>query len=112
MLLLDNITNDPKQIMRLVVSGYETAEFYIEYKPNQYGWFFTLTWQDFTVTNQRITASPNFLRQYKKILPFGLLCSTNNNTDPLTQDSFLTNCKIYYLDSDDVDETELVIYGV
>lgn len=111
MRLLDNITQDPKQVMYINIINYDAAKFTIWYKPQQFGWFYDLEWGSFATYNQRIVVSTNFTRQYKNILPFGLLCITDNQTDPIFQESFTTNCQIYVLDTADIEYLEATFYG-
>jgi len=111
MKLLDNITDDPKQTMFLVIEGYDTAKLELFWRPNQIGWFFNLTWQNFSVYNQRITTSPNILRQYKNLLPFGLLVSTNSKVDPIVQQAFVESNSMYLMDSTDVALVESTYFG-
>lgn len=108
---IDTISNDPRQITYLVIPGYETARFDLEYKPNQYSWFFTLQWQDVYISNQRLVTSPNILSQYSKFIPFGIFCDSSNGNDPLTVTAFQDYCKLYLLTSAEVLTVEQVFYG-
>lgn len=97
--------------MKLVISGYETATLDLEWKPNQYGWFISVAWQDFSVSNVRLTCMPNILRQWKKILPFGLSCQSTNKVEPVTDTALTDYCKLYLLDASDVLAAEQLFYG-
>lgn len=111
MIEINAITNDPRQIMSIVIQGYDNATFSLEFKPNQYSWYFSLSWQTFSVNNMRVTTSPNMLRQWKNILPFGLACLSNPLVDPSTLEAFTTYSKIYLLSSSEILDVEADFYG-
>ena len=73
------------------------------YKPLQIGWFCSVTYLDFKVTNLRVGNSLNILTQFKNLIPFGLACFTNQGQDPLFQQDFLAgNATLCLLDAADV----------
>jgi hypothetical protein len=112
MLLINEITDEPRQQHLLTVDGYGYATLLLEWRPEQYGWFFTLSWGTFQTTNERVTASQNILRQYQNILPFGVAVNTTNLQDPMTQDAFLTGvASLYLLNADDAAYVETARYG-
>jgi len=111
MLKITEINDDPKQLIYLVIDGYEKAKLTLEFKPNQYAWFYSLEWQDFSTFNEQISNSPNILRQYRKILPFGLLIATDGGQDPMSVDAFTTTSGIYLLSADEINQIEADIYG-
>lgn len=90
MLQVLDITNAARQRMTLTLYNGEVAEIEIYYQPQQQGWFITeLNYGDtFTLKGVRITNSPNFLRQYKNFIPFGLACFSDNGRDPMLQQDF------------------------
>lgn len=112
MIYIDTISNEPKQTMQLVIDGYATATLTIEFKPNQYAWFYSLIWNDFATNQELMSNAPNLLRQYKNILPFGLLLNTTSGADPLSQDAFLTTSSLFLLSADEVLTVEEILYGV
>lgn len=112
MIYINAINDDAKQTMQLVIDGYATATLNVEFKPNQYAWFYTLSWNDFETSQELLSNSPNLLRQYKKILPFGLLLDTTGGQDPLSQDAFITTSSLYLLSAQEVLDIEEGLYGV
>lgn len=90
-----------KQKFNIQIPGYSNLLIYMEYKPLQHGWFMDLLWQDFSCSNERISNHPNLLRQFQNILPFGLLCSSYDETDPLFVDSWVTTHTLWVLDQSD-----------
>ena len=101
-----SLTDAPKQQFNALISGYDSATIYLEYKPQQYGWFMTVTWGTFVLSNERVSASPNLLRQFKDILPFGLMITGDESLDPSAIDSWVEKNQMYFLDAADVVEIE------
>ena len=59
-----------------------------------------------------LCCSPNILRQWKEILPFGIAITTADQTDPFDINDFTTGrVSMWLLDQADVAEIELVVYG-
>lgn len=108
---ITGITPEYKQKLTLTITNFGYADLTLYYKPNQFAWFFDLTWQDFSTTNQQLTMSPNILRQYRNILPFGILCINSEGLDPLVLESFNTDTQLYLLDPDEIEQYETVLYG-
>lgn len=77
----------------------------LRYVELQNGWFADIayTGTPFTLNGLRITQSPNMLRQWKNLIPFGLGCFTQNGQEPtLLQDFASGYAKLYVLSADDV----------
>ena len=85
MTIITGLTSQPKQQMTLQIQDGSQASFYLEYVPQQTGWFWSLTWNTLTINGSRLTAFPNILRQWKNILPFGTAVLTAGNVEPLNQ---------------------------
>jgi hypothetical protein len=111
MKLVEGLTSDPKQTIFLAIEGYDKAILSLEYKPNQYGWFYSLSWGTFTVDNIRVARDQNILRQFKNLIPFGIAIITVNGVDPVLPDEFLSNTSVYILTSDEVKIIEAAYYG-
>jgi hypothetical protein len=102
MFLINEITNESKQRHHLVISKYNNATLTLEFKPSQNGWFYSIEWQTFSVNNLRIVNSANILRQWVKIIPFGIGILTKSGQDPMTVDAFSSGeANLYLLTSDD-----------
>ena len=72
-------------------------EMTLEFKPLQYAWFMSLVWGDFVVSNLQVTMSPNILRQWKNIIPFGITVYSKLGIDPVTLEDFNTGTSIMYI---------------
>lgn len=111
MLKITEINNDPKQTLLLVIDGYAKAKLTLEFKPNQYSWFYNLEWQNFATFNEQVSNSPNILRQYRNILPFGIWIETDGGQDPMSIDAFTTTTGLYLLNKTEIEEVETIYYG-
>ena len=106
------ILNDsPKQTFKYNIDGYDAVEIYLEFKPQQYSWFFNLTWGTFKLFGERVAVSPNLLRQFKDLLPFGIMIEGENALDPFEIDSWINKNNFYFLTSDEVLTVESDTYG-
>ena len=85
MTIIGGLTGQPKQQMTLQIADGTQASFYLEYREQQTGWFWDLTWGVHTINGNRLTTFPNILRQWKNILPFGISVLTSGNVEPLNQ---------------------------
>ncbi len=106
--IIEDLDDSAKQDFKLNLEDGNTLECSIVFMPTQNNWFLTFTYKDRVVNNIRITNSPNFIRELKNLVPFGLGCSASNKFDPCAQDDFLTQrCKLFLLEGiDELDEME------
>ena len=103
MKLLDGFTDQPKQKTTIILADGTSTVLNLEYKPNQTGWFFDLSWQDFALNGQRLTSSPNILVQYENEISFGLMIICNGNAEPLNQTDLEDGAvQIYLLEGPDL----------
>jgi hypothetical protein len=111
MLRINEITDEPNQRHIVTIEGYENASLFLEFVPSQYSWFFSLVWGDFAIYTQRLTFNHNLLRQWKEILPFGIMVTTTNNLDPVTRDAFAQGvASLYVLTAADIEDMESYLY--
>ncbi len=85
---ITGISSQPKQQMSFVAEDGSQVSMYLEYRPQQLGWFANLTWGDWEVNGFRLVSSPNLLRQWRNIIPFGLAIISAKSTDPLNLADF------------------------
>lgn len=96
-----------KQQFRFTIDGYDSAEVYLEFKPQQYAWFMNLTWGEaFLLYQTRVVVSPNLLRQFKNIIPFGILIVGPDAIDPYSNDAWLNGWQFLVLDQSDFEDVE------
>lgn len=103
---IQQITDDSLQTQNLILPDGTVFTITLYFAPMQYGWFVRdLTYQTFEITNVRIVNSPNFLQQYRNIIPFGLACFSKNEREPSQQQDFSSGAsKIYVLTAAEVDQ--------
>lgn len=102
------VLNDlPKQSFRIAIENYDFAEITIEFSSTQYAWYFSLTWgETFQSKNDRIACSPNLLRQYSDLIPFGILIKGPDSIDPFSVKAWINGWEMYFLDSTDLIDVE------
>lgn len=104
---ITTLNDTSKQQFRFSIDGYDAAEIYLEFKPQQEGWFMNLIWGDvFTLNQTRVVVSPNLLRQFVNVLPFGITIVGPEAIDPFSIDAWLNGWEFYVLDQDDLDQVE------
>jgi hypothetical protein len=109
---ITGLTDQPKQQTGIVLNDGSRAVISLEYRANQLGWFYDITWGDFTLNGQRLVTAPNMLRQFRNKLPFGIAVVTTNNVEPLKQTDLSSGvATLYLLDSTDVADIETTVFG-
>jgi hypothetical protein len=106
--LIDSITSDANQEINVVLDNGTRIVLTIIYKTNQSGWFYSISYGSiFNVNNRRVVTSPNMLRAFRDILPFGLACATDDGSEPVFIDDFSTGrAKMYSLNETDIANVE------
>lgn len=103
---IETITNDALQNQTLTLENGTRFTIVIYFVDLQKGWFINeLTYGDFTLRGVRITNSPNFLHQFRNLIPFGLACFSKQNREPMLIDDFSSgNSAIYILNDSEITE--------
>lgn len=110
---ITTITNEPRQRHQLVLENNETADFRLYYSIRQQSWYFDISYKDFTATCLKVVLSPNTLRNFKRLIPFGIAFSTDGYTEPFQLDDFSSGrVQMYVLNKEDVQQIEQDIYLV
>lgn len=110
--LITSISDQPRQTMFLNLGDGTRATLSLTYSPMQLGWFADVSWDDTTINGLRVTSSPNILRQWRKVFPFGLAVFTKNLVEPLNQSDFaLEVANMYLLTPDEVLAEEADLYA-
>lgn len=111
MFKLTGFTDQPKQETNFVLADGSRVYMYLEYKPNQQGWFFSLTHDDFILDGIRLVPSPNILRQWKDVQNFGLLVTTSDNGEPYRQSAFVDGyLEVYLIDANELEEIDSLAF--
>lgn len=101
---IQNLTADSRQKQVLVLPSGDQVTIQLYFVPLQLGWFLTsLTYKNFVLNGIRITNSPNILYQWRNQIPFGLACFSQQNLEPMLQQSFLSGAsRLFILSQDEV----------
>lgn len=113
---LVEITNQPKQKHTVILENNETFVLSLEFIEQQRLWIYSIEYNDFVLNGSRLVQSKNMLRQFKNLIPFGLLCNSDISLDPFSIDDFTLQedntfrFNLYVLNADEVDNLERVIF--
>lgn len=109
---LDKLTSDPSQRYTVVTDTGVTFTLSLKYMPRLSAWAFSIIYGDTTIKDMQLMASPNLLRQWINIFPFGLAITSADTLDPLYVDDFTTGrINLYVLSESDVGEVEARFYS-
>lgn len=103
---ITSLTADPKQQFNINIPGYDVATVYLEFKPLQNAWFMDLTWGAFVCKNERVSNSPNLLRQWSNVLPFGIMVEGVDDLDPVLPDAWTNYNKFWVIDDTEFPDVE------
>jgi hypothetical protein len=115
MLLIQNLTDDPKQEQSITLPDGSRLFLSLYYRQSQNGWFYqelSNVTQKFLVKGMRVVNIPNVLRQFKNLINFGLACYTQGNREPTQLQDFSSGAsKLYILTQAEVLEYESYLVG-
>ena len=104
---LTGLTEDSKQNLLFYLENDEVSEIDLEFRDNVRGWFYGIKYNNFVIKNRKLVNSPNIIRQYKNILPFGISAISNDKLDPLFLSDFVNErIQIFILEKNEVLEIE------
>lgn len=105
------LTDDPRQSLTISLDDNSKVSFSLVFREQQQGWFYSLIYGEFSLNNRRLVTSPNILRQFKNIIPFGIFIDSTDNLDPAFLEDFSSGRILFYvLNSEDVLTVEEDIY--
>jgi hypothetical protein len=104
---INKITDAAQQQIYLTGNPGQRISLYMRYLPSQQFWLMDVEYNDFTVKGILVVTSPNLLRAFKNIIPFGIACTTVNGLDPYYSDDFaLQRSSLYLLTEAEVEQME------
>lgn len=93
---ITGLTSSAAQNSFILLEDGSRVELTLEFRPQQAGWFFDLKWPGneqlqvpFSLNGRRLVASPNLLRQFRRLIPFGLMLYTIDNLEPMGRTCFV-----------------------
>lgn len=109
---ITSITSSARQTMTLVLDNNESINFSIYFSPRMQSWFFDFTYKELTVNCSKVVLTPNALRQFRKIIPFGIGFSAESFVDPFQITDFSSGrVNMYLLNKEEVEQVESEIFN-
>lgn len=113
MITLTEITEDPKQKFSVQLSDNRTFTLELEFIEQQEQWsinVFDIPDTSKQIKGFRVVNSVNLLRQFQRIIPFGIAVISEDSEDPFKIDDFSSGrISFNILDQDEVDNIEKLL---
>lgn len=110
---ITSITSSANQRMQLVLENNETVDFHIYYSARMQSWYYDFSYKNLTCNGSKVVLTPNSLRQFRKIIPFGIMFSAESFVEPFQQNDFATGRVVMsVLSADEVIQVERETYNV
>lgn len=110
---ITSITSYPNQRMTLKLENNQgNIDFHLYYKPRIEAWFFDIEYNGNSINGLKVCLHPNILRQYRKIIPFGISFISSSKVEPFQLSAFSEKkVRLFLLNKDDVQNIEKNIYN-
>lgn len=103
MLYINKITTDPQQQITLTGIPGASINLTLRFMPRIRQWIFGVVYNTTSIQGIAVTTSPNMLRQFRRVLPFGIACLTASGLDPFQVTDFSNQASnLYLLNAEDV----------
>lgn len=113
MQIITSLTNEPNQRHQLVLDNNETVDFRLYYLARMQSWYYDFSYQDTTVYCSKVVLTPNSLRQFRRILPFGLAFFSDSEVEPFQITDFSSGrVQMAILNAEEVQQIEEEIYNL
>lgn len=97
------LTDSPYQQGTFILENGQPLQMTLWYSYNQQGWYYSFTYQSYTINNRRVVNSANMLRQIRNIIPFGIACLVTDLYEPVFINDFSSGrVTLYTLNPTDV----------
>lgn len=107
MRLIDKLTDSANQLTNLIGENGEQIQLRLQYMPTQNSWYFDLEYRDLIIKGSLLTVSPNILRSYYNLIPFGIMVTSTDGYEPQFITDFISErIKVYTLNQADIDLVE------
>ena len=113
MIKIEQVGVEPLQKHSIIIDDGTSFSIQIYFSPMQKGWYITkLQYGDFILEGVRIVNSYNILHQYRNQIPFGIVCLSESNREPMLQEDFYSGAsKLYLIDRSEVDQYDRYLRG-
>lgn len=109
---IDNLTSDANQITKVVLDDGSTVIINLVFQAAVQRWTMDVLRQDFQANGIGVCIHPNFMREWRNIIPFGIGCTTIDGADPVFVDDFSSGrATLHILTEADVEFMEATYFG-
>ena len=107
MKLITGITDAATQAFNLTLADGSKATCTLRFRDQQTGWFLDVAYGTVVINGLRLVSTPNLLRQFHEIIPFGLAFTMPAGADPFDQEAFAGGTSTFALiEGDDLTTVE------
>lgn len=104
------ITDDPNQTSGIILDDGSVVQMTLQYIPAQQCWFISLSYGAWEANFMRLVVSPNMLRKYRRVIPFGLAITTIDGYEVINQSDFVSGrASMFSLNQSDIKAAETLI---
>jgi hypothetical protein len=108
---IDRIVAAGTQLFTLTTDDGIDLNCTLYFMPSQNLWNMDIVSDNFTVFGMNILNNINMLRQYERVLTFGILIRSDDDVDPYRVDDFETKrSEFYLLNQVDLDDIEVLLF--
>ena len=109
---INKINSSAIQLFSLTGNAGQRIEMSLRYMPTQEAWFMGVALDGFTANGVRVVSSPNLLRKFRDIIPFGVSCASISGQDPRFIDDFsVQRASLFLMDEVDIIDNEDLFYS-
>lgn len=110
MKLITGITDAPVQTFGLILADGSRAICTLRFRDQQTGWFLDVSYGTIEINGMRLVSTPNILRQFREVLPFGLAFAMPAGADPVDIEAFSTGTFLL-LEGTEMEASEPAVFG-
>jgi len=121
MVKIDNLGSDASQLTSIILDDGSVLTVTLIFRAAILRWCMDIAWpgpaaapfaSPFQIFGINLCVSPNILRPWRDVLPFGIGCTAKDGVDPVDVTDFdQDRVQLYVLNESDVSEVERAIYG-
>jgi hypothetical protein len=107
MTLISNLSDQADMIVYVPLADGTTVQYEFLYLPTIQRWAINVIHPTITINGFMLVVAPNCLRQWKDVIPFGLMCTSTDGADPFNIEDFVNGrIQVYSLEAADVQYVE------
>lgn len=89
--IIDKLGSEPAQNIIFTLENGKDIYLYFEFSPVNSCWFVDIEYEDFVLKGIQLSYSDNILKQYSRMLPFGIQVDSSTGFSPMAIDSFIND---------------------